>query len=57
MSWEEAVEEKIRQLELIASWASMTDFGKVRDLCRIAQSELKKHLEFLENSSKKTTED
>lgn len=40
MSWEQTLTEKAAELELIASWASQTNFGRVRDLCRQAKHEL-----------------
>lgn len=42
--WERTIREKIAGLELIASWASTTNFGTVRDLCRKAQYELHQYL-------------
>lgn len=43
--WSDTVREKIRELEAIATWASMTNFGGVRDYCRLASSALKFELE------------
>ena len=40
-SWNQVVEEKISELELIASWASQTNYGEVRDYCRRAIADLK----------------
>jgi len=42
--WAAIIQEKMRELELIASWASMVHLGSVRDNCRIAVSELKHEL-------------
>lgn len=40
-SWKQTLREKIKDLEMIASWASMCGYGTVRDHCRLAQSRLK----------------
>jgi len=40
-SWIRVVEQKINELELIASWASQVGYGNVRDDCRKAIYDLK----------------
>lgn len=40
MSWNDTLQEKISELRLIADWASMVGYGRVRDSCRTAISEL-----------------
>lgn len=40
-SWIAVLEQKISQLELIASWASQVGYGNVRDDCRKAIYDLK----------------
>lgn len=45
MNWQETLEAKITELELIASWASITGFPRVRDLCRQAQANIREHIE------------
>lgn len=44
-TWRNTILSQIQDLEMIASWASITNFGRVRDLCRLAQAELKRELE------------
>ena len=39
--WRSVLDEKISDLELVASWASLVGYGRVRDLCRNAQCELR----------------
>ena len=39
-SWINTLTEKVNELELIASWASIVEYGKVRDYCRKAKYEL-----------------
>lgn len=38
--WVDTLNGKIAELELVASWASMTNYSRVRDLCREASAEL-----------------
>lgn len=41
MTWNDTLQEKINDLELIAQWASATmGMGRVRDICRTAILEL-----------------
>lgn len=42
---DDELKSKILDLELIASWADLCDYWKVRDLCRIAEAELREELE------------
>lgn len=49
MSWEDTLREKISDLELIASWASIVNLGRVRDHIRHATADLKKELEHRES--------
>ena len=49
MSWEDTIREKISELELIASWASIVNLGSVRDHIRHATYELRKELEHRES--------
>lgn len=44
--WIENVEQKIRELELIAQWGSLCNLGKVRDYCRMAEHELREEISF-----------
>ncbi len=37
-SWNKVLAEKANELDWIASWASVTQYGRVRDLCREARS-------------------
>lgn len=39
--WSKTLQQKINELELIASWASQVGYGNVRDDCRKAIYELK----------------
>ena len=48
MSWTGTLRENISELDLIASWASITQFDRVRDLCRLASAELKREVERLQ---------
>lgn len=41
VAWKQVVESEINKLELIASWASQVNLGRVRDYCRLAQAELR----------------
>lgn len=50
--WRQVLREKISELELIASWASMTNFGSVRDSCREAKYVLNQELKRLEDEYK-----
>ena len=43
--WREAVLMRFNDLELVASWASITGFQRVCDLCRLAEAELIAELE------------
>lgn len=51
MSWKQTVSDKISELEMIASWASQTNLGRVRDYCRMATAELKHELKRMEEQS------
>ena len=43
--WSSTIRSQMNQLDLIASWASQVQLGRVRDLCRQASAELKHELE------------
>lgn len=43
--WVVTLQEKISELELIASWASQVQIGRARDYCRLASSTLKDVIE------------
>lgn len=45
MSWEDTIRNKMADLNLIASWAAITNLGRVRDYCRSASYELRLELE------------
>ncbi len=47
-SWAEVLRTKIAELGVIADWASMTDYGRVRDHCRMSIGVLQKELNRLE---------
>ena len=51
MAWSDIVRSQMHQLNLIASWASQVQMGRVRDLCRKASAELNHELERLEATS------
>lgn len=42
MSWDNTLNEKINELELIATWASIVNYGNCRDHVRMAISDLKR---------------
>ena len=48
--WINALREKATELEIIASWASLVNLGKVRDACRIAKSEILSEIKRLEEN-------
>lgn len=50
--WRKVLREKMSELELIASWASMTNFGRVRDSCREAKDVLRQEIKRLEDEHK-----
>lgn len=41
MSWDDTLNEQISKLELIASWASIVNYGNCRDHVRMAIADLK----------------
>jgi hypothetical protein len=43
--WSDEVRKKISDLELIASWASQVNLGRVRDAIRNATAELRRELD------------
>ncbi len=55
-SWNKVLAEKASELELIASWASVTQYGRVRDLCREARSILLAEIARREEALKDTRE-
>ena len=52
MSWNDTLREKIIDLELIASWASQVNLGRVRDAIRHATYELRQELERFKTDGK-----
>ena len=45
MSWSDTLHNKINELESTASWASIVNLGRARDLCRQAKAELQRELD------------
>lgn len=45
MNWSDVVRRQMHDLNLIASWASQVQLGRVRDLCREAVAELQYELD------------
>jgi len=56
MSWDDTLNEQIGKLELIASWASIVDYGRCRDHIRLAIADLKAHQERHEEMRKLSKE-
>ncbi len=52
--WIRILEQKQTELELIASWASQVNLGKVRDYCREAKFELVEEISRLRKMTTKT---
>lgn len=46
--WATVLRCKIASLEVVADWASLTNYGPVRDNCRIAIAYLQKEIKRLE---------
>ena len=51
-AWIAVLREKISDLELIASWASVTQFGSVRDHCRQASFALSQEIDRIKDNAK-----
>ncbi len=45
MKWVSVLNDRMNELEIIATWASLTNLGRVRDACRLAICELKQEKE------------
>ena len=56
MSWEQTLQEKITDLEMLASWASIVGYGTVRDNIRTAIYQLEQQLELWEQVNQKEKE-
>ncbi len=54
-SWINTIRDKIDELEHIIEWASLVNYGKVRDLCRSAQYELKEEIKRQETIKEKVS--
>lgn len=52
MAWTDTLRGKVHELELIASWASQVNLGRVRDHIRMATAEIQDEVARIETAEK-----